>query len=1047
MTWKWKNVIAALLTVLLLLPPLGGAGQAAALAAPPMEAAVIEPAEIEPESNPDYLRWLAGEEFGGVVPERYLYTIDPPQTRPLQPNAESYASLYDPRPGRQDAATGALTPVKNQGSLGTCWAFASTAIVEARAKKTTGETLDLSEQHLRYATSTDGGNSYGFAYQTYVTGGNGTYSSAYYTRQPMSGPVLESDMPYTTSAAAPAPSEYSGKARKGLVTQMTAIPDLAGSLTPGSDVSGTYKAMIKRAVLQNGAAMISYYSDQTTATNGSGDGYYRSLPDGSKSYYYPAGTATNHAVTVVGWNDAYPAANFTQAAPGNGAWLVKNSWGTGWGEEGYFWMSYYTPVSQGWMVSGYDADFTGQIYDYSPMGCNYATGTTDGTVYAANIFDCTDAGASLKKVSIYNYNANAAYSVYVAVRGTAETSDRSLLSAATQSSPVATGSFAERGYYTIDVGNIALGAGTSFAVMIKSVAAAGESAAYVPWERADGSVASAGQSYYSYASDAGSWETSADRNIPIRAIVSGGPGYTDRPRAAHPEEAAITSVEPTGTLTALTGGSLVIRFNSTVTAVAGKKITVFAVPKSIAYDQDGNAVSSGSGSGYAFTYEIPAGAAIISGTGAACKATVPFTAFLNGSLTLASFAANLSYDSYRCYSVFLEPTAFQGAAGESLNLSSGTYLSGPIRYEIGEPFFSQSLTAPTVTSVTPANGTVDVAPSGSITVSFSKQMNKKAGTVTLSPGNVALTGGAWSADGKTYSGNYSGLAGDTRYTIEMAGFLAADDKSAAANSANAFTTRTTNYEVLFAYQGATGGNGTERKTVTNGQPYGALPEPTRGSGWAFGGWYTAQNGGGDRITANSIVSLTANQTLYAHWTTVPGTVLFQSQGGDAVPSRQYTVGDLFGPLPTPQREGDYAFLGWFTTPTGGRQVTASDVVSEPLQTLYAHWKQGTPPPVDPPVDPPTVPPIAAVTLAPRQTAKLSALAFDGAQPVSWQSVNLSAASLGADGTILAKAPGTARFLVTLSDGSTGDVMVTVKYTFAQWMAIFFFFGFLWLPIR
>ena len=49
----------------------------------------------------------------------------------------------------------------------------------------------------------------------------------------------------------------------------------------------------------------------------------------------------DHSVSLIGWDDSYSASNFLITPPGDGAWIIKNSWGTDYGDKGYYYISYY----------------------------------------------------------------------------------------------------------------------------------------------------------------------------------------------------------------------------------------------------------------------------------------------------------------------------------------------------------------------------------------------------------------------------------------------------------------------------------------------------------------------------------------------------------------------------------------------------------------------------------------------------------------------------------------------------------------------------------
>lgn len=129
---------------------------------------------------------------------------------------------------------------------------------------------------------------------------------------------------------------------------------------------------------------------------------------------------------------------------------------------------------------------------------------------------------------------------------------------------------------------------------------------------------------------------------------------------------------------------------------------------------------------------------------------------------------------------------------------------------------------------------------------------------------------------------------------------------------------------------------TATKLILYNTEYGSLPEPTR-TGYTFTGWYTEKEGG-TQITGNSIVSVTTDQTLYAHWTANKYAVIFHPTGGICdISNKTITYDSSYGDLPKPSRTG-YTFAGWFTAETGGTQITKdSKVTITANQTLYAQW--------------------------------------------------------------------------------------------------------------
>ncbi len=188
--------------------------------------------------------------------------------------------------------TGYFTPAKNQGDLGSCWAFACLGLTEYLINKEYGFEVDLSEQQLV--------NCAGF----------GPFDGVKYLQD--YGVVLEEELPYT-----------------GLVddcnSSLTAKYKITGSQTLDlKNLSFNQRIdSLKNTIINFGPVIthLDLYNDLGTYTNG----IYLNNP--------ASGENGGHITILTGYTD-------DESVKNGGYWICKNSWGTTWGENGYFKIPY-----------------------------------------------------------------------------------------------------------------------------------------------------------------------------------------------------------------------------------------------------------------------------------------------------------------------------------------------------------------------------------------------------------------------------------------------------------------------------------------------------------------------------------------------------------------------------------------------------------------------------------------------------------------------------------------------------------------------------------
>jgi len=265
---------------------------------------------------------------------------------------------------------GMVTPVKNQGSNGNCWAFSSIASLESCILKATGLTFDLSEENMKDLMATY--SSYGWKMET-NTGGYDRMAIAYLVS--WLGPVNESDDKYTI-----------GEVLSPVLDSIFHIQNILflkrSNFTDNDE--------IKRAIMSYGAVSTSIHWYQSS------DGENRYV-NGKNVYWNRNDKGANHAVAIVGWDDNYSKNNFKTTPPGDGAWIIKNSWGSSSGEVGYYYVSYYdtTLASLNSPFSTFVFVFNDTIkydknYQYDVSGRTDFFLNSSNTVWYKNKFTATD---------------------------------------------------------------------------------------------------------------------------------------------------------------------------------------------------------------------------------------------------------------------------------------------------------------------------------------------------------------------------------------------------------------------------------------------------------------------------------------------------------------------------------------------------------------------------------------------------------------------------------------------------------------------------------
>lgn len=380
-----------------------------------------------------------------------------------------FASKHDPR------TVGAVSAIENQGNTDTCWAFASIAAIESNLIKKgyVNNSVNLSENHLAYFFYNRQNDPLGNT----ADDQNKSLRSTWYGN----GGTLQGTALHLAT--------WSG------VVSQTGSEDYAAGETTDSRLIGAYKPSsidagacynreyvvenvyfydydvntLKQAVVDHGAVAIGFSMDFSCYLSSNEKSYYSPIPTTNQHDH-----AGGHAVTIVGWDDTYSKSNFKVKPSKDGAWIIKNSYGSDFGDAGYMYISYEDASIAD--IVAYDAEIatnsSTNVYQYdgtaNPAFClNLPSGTTYANVFKAKAASGYNELLEATSVCVATTNVNYKVQVYTGVTSTSNpTKGKKVL---TQ-----TGTLTNAGYNRIEFNQpVTLQAGEKYSIVITLSAANG----------------------------------------------------------------------------------------------------------------------------------------------------------------------------------------------------------------------------------------------------------------------------------------------------------------------------------------------------------------------------------------------------------------------------------------------------------------------------------------------------------------------------------------------------------------------------------------------